>query len=103
MSARRLRRLRVLDAAERDLDDILIYTREHWGTGQSRRYRNDLRRAMNALRDFPELGPRRDDLYSGCRMLTVQQHNVNYRITDEEIVIGRLPHANQDPTGKVDP
>jgi len=91
----------VLDTAERDIDDIVLYSRTQWGTVQSRRYRNDLRRAMNALRTFPELGPTRDDIYPGCRILSVEQHNVFYRVADDEVVVGRVLHASQDPTGKV--
>ena len=58
---------------------------------------------MRALLDHPELGMPRDDLFRGCRGRTVERHVVYYRITDDEIIVGRVLHSGQDPSGKVTP
>jgi toxin ParE1/3/4 len=89
--------------ARADIDGVLLYTRKRWGADQRRRYRNDLRRAMDSLREFPELGPARSEVAPGCRILAVEQHIIYYRLEEEqnEIVVGRLLHGSQDPTGRV--
>ncbi len=102
MSARRPR-LVVRPDAQADLRSVLLYTRERWGLDQVRRYRTQLSQAMRSLRDFPERGPARDDYFPGCRSLAVQQHVVFYYLTEEEIIIVRILHSNQDATGKVVP
>jgi plasmid stabilization system protein ParE len=103
MSARSRRYLTIREAAKRDIDDILLYTRRRWGIDQRRRQRAQLRQAMRSLLDYPELGPPRDDPFSGCRNLPLEHHVVFYHIAGNEIVVGRVLHSSQDPSGKVTP
>jgi toxin ParE1/3/4 len=103
MSARSRRRLTIREAAKRDIDDALLCTRTRWGIDQRRRYRARLYQAMRSLLDYPELGASRDDLFPGCRNLPVEHHVVFYHVVDDEIVVGRILHTSQDPTGKVRP
>jgi plasmid stabilization system protein ParE len=56
---------------------------------------------MNLLRDTPDRGTPRDDVYPGCRGLVIEQHVVFYRDTEDEIVVGRVLHQSQQPIGKV--
>ena len=70
MSARS-RRLTIKPDAQADIDWILLFTRKRWGADQRRRYRARLTHALNGLRDHPELGPTRNDLFPGCRNLSV--------------------------------
>lgn len=56
---------------------------------------------MSSLGRHPEIGEARDDLFSGCRAFRIEQHIIYYHVTDTEIVIGRVLHVRQDPTGKV--
>jgi plasmid stabilization system protein ParE len=58
---------------------------------------------MANLVDFPELGQPRDDLYLGCRQLRVEQHILFYRVTEEEIIVGRVLHLRQETSGRVTP
>jgi toxin ParE1/3/4 len=103
MSARSRRRLTIREAAKRDIDDILVYTRTRWGVDQRRRYGAQLKKAIRSLLDYPELGPPRNDLFPGCRNLPLEHHVVYYHLDGDEIVIGRVLHSSQDPTGKVSP
>ena len=100
MSARK-RRLIVRPDAQADFRAVLLYTRERWGVDQRHRYRTQLSQAMRSLRDYPERGRARDDYFPGCRSLMVEQHVVFYYLTDDEIVIVRILHSNQDATGKL--
>ena len=95
------RKLSISDEAVADLRDIRRYTAKHWGPQQRDRYVARLQRALRSLRDYPERGRRRDELYAGCRSLPVEQHVVFYYLTDDEIVVDRVLHGNQDATGKV--
>jgi toxin ParE1/3/4 len=73
------------------------------GVEQRQRYRALLDEGMDRLTRYPELGLTRDDLYQGCRALRVEQHILYYRVTDTKIIVGRVLHVRQDPTGKVEP
>ncbi len=61
---------------------------------------------MRSLREYPERGPARDEYFGGCRGLSVGQHVVFYYLTyltDDEVVIVRVLHSNQDATGNLVP
>jgi toxin ParE1/3/4 len=103
MSARSRYRLTIRESAKRDIDDILLHTRTHWGVDQRRRYGSTLRRAIRTLVDYPELGSKRDDLFLGCRNLFVERHVIYYQIMGDEINVGRVLHISQNPEGKVTP
>jgi toxin ParE1/3/4 len=102
MSARR-RRLVIRPDAREDLRQILLYTQERWGEEQRRRYRARMYQAMRSLLDYPERGPARDEYFPGCRGLSAEQHIVFYLLTNQEVVVVRILHGNQDATGKVNP
>jgi toxin ParE1/3/4 len=100
MSARK-RRLILQPDAQADIDEILLYTRKRWSAEQRRRYRAQRNKGMRSLLDYPERGLPRDDLYRGCRSLPVEQHVVFYSLDDDKIVVDRVLHTSQEPTGKV--
>jgi toxin ParE1/3/4 len=97
------RRLTLTPRAREDIRQSLLYSRQQWGEEQRRRYRRRLDDAMVRLVDFPESGQPRDDLYPGCRQLRVEQHILFYRVTNEEVVVGRLLHVRQDAIDHVTP
>ena len=89
--------------AREDIRQALLYSRQRWGEQQRRRYRLHLADAMTDLTDYPELGKPRDDLFPGCRQLRVEQHILFYRVTEEDVIIGRVLHVRQDATDQVTP
>ena len=54
---------------------------------------NRINAAIEMLRDHPEMGPRRDDLRPGLRMLTVRPYLAFYRIGEGGIEIVRVLHG----------
>lgn len=89
--------LRLTRAAERDLEDVAMYTEQTWGGGQHARYRAAIDRAFTLLRAHPHLGRSRDDLYIGCRYLRVEHHVMYYDQPDAStIVVRRILHARRD-------
>lgn len=99
----RRRRLTITPRAREDVRQALLYSRQRWGEEQRRRYRLRLTDALANLVDYPELGQPRDDLYPGCRQLQVEQHILFYRVTEEEVIVGRLLHVRRDTTDQVTP
>jgi|SRR5215213_9257880 len=97
------RRLSFSTGAQADIRSILRYTERQWGVRQRSTCQTQLDEGLNTLVEYPERGSERNDLYVGCRALRVQQHIVYYRLTETHIIVGRVLHNRQDPTGKVRP
>lgn len=57
--------------------------------------------ACQALLDFPELGPTRDDIRPGLRYRVVGSYLVLYRIADTDIEIVRVLHGARDLTRSI--
>jgi toxin ParE1/3/4 len=66
-------RVRLSEAAERDLDDIYLWTAEKFGVDQARAYRRVLLDALRALRDGPDIIGVKDraDLAPGLKSLHI--------------------------------
>jgi toxin ParE1/3/4 len=95
------RRLSLQPRARSDLRSILLYTQTHWGADQRRRYRELLAERMDRLTSFSEMGELRDDLFPGCRALSIEQHIAYYRVAETEIIVVRVLHHRQDAIGRV--
>ena len=101
MSARK-RRLVLTPPADADLRDILAYTLREWGRAQRNAYRAIMMQRLKRLTDHPLLGPAREDVFPGCRSLTIEQHIAYYRPTETQIVVARILHVRRDPIGIVE-
>ncbi|MGH2561046.1 MAG: type II toxin-antitoxin system RelE/ParE family toxin [Thermomicrobiales bacterium] len=99
----RKRRLALKPQARTDVKDALLHTREPWGVEQRNRYSALLDQALLELVVFPEIGRSRDELYFGCRSRPVGQHIVYDHLTETAIVVTRVLHSRQDPSGKLEP
>jgi plasmid stabilization system protein ParE len=51
--------------SKEDLEKIVRYTRDTWGSGQAVEYVSGLRKQANLLAQTPEVGKSRDDLEGG--------------------------------------
>ena len=72
--------------AEQDLIDIWVYTAEEWSIAQADTYLEDLVASIERLQEHPMIGTSRDDLRMGYRVLTVSQHLVFYKVSEDEAV-----------------
>src|SRR5215211_4370543 len=87
MSARKLA-VRLSREADRDVLDILLYTRRTWGTEQQATYETVMIRALEMLSQHLEAGRPRDDIFPGCRSVQVEQHVIYYHQPEaKEIVV----------------
>jgi toxin ParE1/3/4 len=77
MSARRSA-IQLTPQADRDYENILLYTERTWGEKQSATYQASIAQALSALRDHPLVGRPRDDLFPGCRSIQAEQHIIYF-------------------------
>lgn len=82
--------------AEQDLIDIWVYTAEEWSLAQADSYLEELVSGMDRLREHPMIGTSRDDLRKDYRALTVSQHLVFYKVSEDEVQIIRVLHKSVD-------
>lgn len=102
MSSRK-RTVVLTSEAQDDFVDIRFYTQQQWGETQRDRYEVTLLQAIAALADFPEVGRRSPEHFSGCRVRPVEHHVLFYRIEDDIIVVIRILHERADPAQHFQP
>jgi toxin ParE1/3/4 len=82
--------------AEKDLREIVRYTRQQWGNDQARRYRQELELALKKLSLNAQLGRQRDEVEPGLRSFKTASHIAFYREKDAGISVLRVMHPSQD-------
>jgi toxin ParE1/3/4 len=88
---------RLSPLAERDLEDIWLYTFENWSAEQADRYHNQIITAIEGLAGGGRQGRAIDDIRPGYRKLAVASHFLFYRITDAGMInIIRVLHQRMD-------
>jgi toxin ParE1/3/4 len=92
------RNVRLSDAAESDLTDILQYTETRWGDEQADLYQAKLERAFVELAEFPMLGRVRSDLPRGYRSRLVEEYVIYYRVEGDTIFVSRIAHERREIT-----
>lgn len=87
---------RLTPAAERDLEQIWLYTRQQWGLAQAERYIDILEAAFAALAMGPKSTPACDHIRPGYRRRSIERHTIYFRITAYGIAIIRILHERAD-------
>jgi len=88
--------VRLRAAAVRDLTEILSYSIETHGEAAAESYLADLDRALDRLREFPELGAVRPELSPPLRCLPCREHRIFYRYDGESVSVVRVLHKAMD-------
>jgi toxin ParE1/3/4 len=90
--------LRIVQSAlaEQDLVDIWVFTAEQWSFEQADSYLEVLVAGFERLTEHPQLGIARDDLRTGYRALTINQHIAFYTVVSDDIQIIRVLHKSVD-------
>lgn len=89
-------KIRLALRAERDLEDIWMYTISEWGEDQADKYIGLIEKGFSQLLDHPYLGKERPDIKEGYRALQVQKHLIVYRVGEDVIDIVGIPHIRMD-------
>jgi toxin ParE1/3/4 len=97
--------VRLANAAERDIVQILQWTALHFGAAQAKTYSNTISTALCALATGPEIAGsrKRDEIAPGIRSLHVARlgrkgrHLVLFRVGGEQIIdVVRVLHDSMD-------
>jgi toxin ParE1/3/4 len=96
--------MRVIRSAQanRDIIEVLAYTKRRWGIIQAREYRKLLREAIEAIANDPHCGKPRDDVRPGIRSHHIAQHGrparhiLFYRLGSSTVEIVRFLHDAMD-------
>jgi len=83
-------------AAERDLENIWLYTRQQWSTEQADLYIEILTNAFRELAHTPRTAPCCDHIRKDYRRFNVVRHMIYFRVTDLGITIVRILHDRMD-------
>ncbi len=76
--------------AEEDIDNVLAYTFDTWGTAQEAAYRVVIWNAFQRIQAFPEIGRQVSDERADVREHILQHHITLYRYADNTITILRV-------------
>lgn len=75
----------------------MIFSAETFGIEQSRRYRNQMLKAVEQLLVFPHMGSPQEHIAEGLRRLVHGSHAIYYSQRGDEIFIERILGPGQDP------
>lgn len=91
-------RLRVSREAANDLEDIWLYTVEHWSVEQADRYLGLLKGGFDLILNDPKAGRDFGDVRDGYLALGVGSHLIFYRLhlADPTVEIIRVLHERMD-------
>lgn len=85
------------EKAERDLEDIIDYTLQQWGTLQTQTYLDELEARGQLLADNPDLGVKRENIFEGLLSFPYESHILYYLKQAHGITIVRVLHKSMDP------
>ncbi|MBU6338359.1 MAG: type II toxin-antitoxin system RelE/ParE family toxin [Rickettsiales bacterium] len=81
--------------AQKDLENIYIYSFKEWGEKQADKYFDELDYSINkTLLQNPRIGTTYDHVRSGYRQYQINEHMVFYKITSDKIYIIRVLHKS---------
>ncbi len=90
MASGRLSHYRLTPAAERDLEDIWLYTAQNWSMEQADRYTDALEDAFETILSMPEIARERLEFTPPVRIHPSAQHAIIYWVEDDHIAIIRV-------------
>ena len=88
---------RLSPEAERDLENIWVYTYDKWGLAQANNYIDKFSTAFDQIVNNPQLGTKYDHIRKNYRRLPIANHIVYYRLTEYGISVIRILHQRMSP------
>lgn len=87
---------RLTPAAQRDLEDIWLYTAQTWSMAQADRYTDIIEDTFDRLLYMPEMARERPECDPPVRIHPSAEHLIIYRVEEDQLVILRVLGAGQD-------
>jgi len=84
------------EEAKHDMAEIVSYSKNRWGTQQTKRYLKQLRKRMRWLAQNPKLGVQRNDIKKGYYSFPEGKHFIYYLINQKNIEIIGVLHQKGD-------
>ena len=91
----------IREQASIDLESIWDYTVDNWSLRQADKYYNDLVEAFEFLCENPTAGKSAEHLRKGYRYFKVNSHLIFYVISDTELDVIRILHAQMEIPNKL--
>lgn len=91
-----MRRIKISEHAENDLEKIADYTESRWGLLKCDEYLDSISRCIEMLADNPHMGTVRSEIRRGLYVWPHESHLIFYRFNNETIEIGRILHSSMD-------
>jgi toxin ParE1/3/4 len=85
-----VRKYELSRAADRDLDDIYVYTFREFGEAQADAYFESLEECLTRLAENPLIGIDASSTRANCRRFVHQRHTVYYKKTKSGIRVVRI-------------
>ncbi|MBO9543328.1 type II toxin-antitoxin system RelE/ParE family toxin [Caulobacter sp.] len=87
---------RLTPRAQRDFDEIWVYSKAKWGARRALTYLREIRATIALAAANPDLSPFDEDLPSGYRRRSTGSHFIFYRRGEGFIEIVRVLHQTMD-------
>ncbi|QFT83133.1 Toxin ParE4 (plasmid) [Roseovarius sp. THAF27] len=87
---------RLTPTAQRDLEDIWIYTAQTWSMAQADRYTDIMEDTFDRLLFMPEMARERAEFDPPVRIHPIAEHLIIYQVERDQLVILRVLGAGQD-------
>ncbi|MBS1938974.1 MAG: type II toxin-antitoxin system RelE/ParE family toxin [Bacteroidetes bacterium] len=96
-------RLKVSQAVAEDLENIWLYTAEHWSVEQADRYLGQLADVFEVIQNDPTTGKDCSELRKGYRRTKAGSHLIFFRLSDEAdaMEIIRVLHERMGLEGRL--
>lgn len=88
--------VKLSEAADADLADILSYSIAHFGRDAAEGYLRGIEQALTLLLDHPAAGASHLDIHPAARSLPYRSHRVYYQIESDRIFVLRVLHRSMD-------
>ena len=85
-----------------DLEEIWLYTADHWGIKQADRYYFLIMDEIDHISKNVESGRSMNEIRKGYRASKVKSHIIFYKLVDEVVVINRILHERMDIVHRLD-
>ena len=82
--------------ADKDLLDIITYTKGKFGTSQTRKYLLEIDSVVKRLLSNPYIGKRRPEIRPDICTFPVGAHLIFYQQDDNQLLIVRILHKSRD-------
>jgi toxin ParE1/3/4 len=89
--------VKIFAKAEADIDSIVEYSKDEWGTRQADKYLSRLENEFERLARNPLIGRSCNSIFPSLRRLEVGEHVVFYLATPLGILIARVLHRRMLP------